>query len=194
MFKILAGGVFDDEGGHFKRRMPHLYSMRESTSNPSSARLGSDGYAHVDCVAISRLGSSRRLMTTESDALAGCVHRRRPARSPSSLPARASRRIQRGRVSVSAVRRTTLSARGLAIPSLFVSERRASGRLVWQRQFIANSRKSWFPPSESTDDAISASLSRYRLPLPRTFARSSRTRLGPVGSSRHRNCDQHHQL
>ncbi len=58
MFKILAGGVFDDEGGHSKRRMPHLYSMRELTSNPSSARLGSDGYARANCLAIGRLGAS----------------------------------------------------------------------------------------------------------------------------------------
>src|SRR5207244_11787226 len=47
MFKIPTGGD----------STAYLYSMRELTSNPSSARLGSDGYARVHCLAISRLGA-----------------------------------------------------------------------------------------------------------------------------------------
>jgi len=63
-------------------------------STSTIARLGSDGIRARPLPRDQPARSSCRLMTTESDALAGGRHR--PSRSPSSLPAGGSRRIQRG--------------------------------------------------------------------------------------------------
>src|SRR5437867_11715585 len=96
MFKILAGGVFDAAFVLDAR-----VDEQPIFSPPRQRRIRARPLPRDQLPR-----SSPRLMTTESDALAGGVHRRRPARSPFSLPARASRRIQRGRVEKRAQPRT----------------------------------------------------------------------------------------